>query len=234
MPKTGQAFTRVELMIVVAALAFLGVIALPLFASPRADSDRAACFNNLRRLGSGVTLWGNDHDDLPPWLVSPSNGGTQIFPKTALTWTEFITLSNELVTPLVLACPADPTVKVASHWGNTVNGLANTGFRNNAVSYFLSYHSRPWLPRSVIAGDRDFRPSVSPPLTCAYGPNNAARIDTTSGIISVWTNAVHRSVGHLLTSDGSVDLVPSISLMSRLLGPEGQSDNGSIHIIYPR
>ena len=234
MPKTAHAFTRVELMAVLAALGFLGAIALPLFALTRADSDRASCFNNLRRIGGGVALWGNDDDDLPPWLVPPSRGGSFIFPKTAVVWTEFITLSNESVTPLVLACPADPTVKVSSHWGSSANGLANTGFRNNAVSYFLSYHSDPLLPRSVITGDRDFNPSSPTPVSCARGPNNALAINSTPGVAIAWTNALHRANGHLLTADGGVSFTPSSSLKVRLLGTESQDDNAGIHIIYPR
>ena len=72
-----QAFTRIELLAVCAALAVLGALALPLLAATRADSDRAGCFNNLRLLGRAVTLWGESHDGLPPWITLVSRGGTK-------------------------------------------------------------------------------------------------------------------------------------------------------------
>ena len=236
MRRTSQAFTRIELVAVLAALALLGLVALPLLAATRADSERAGCFNNLRQLGRGVLLWGNDHDDRPPWRTFVSQGGTQPDTglKAALVWTELITLSNQLITPRVLACPSDPGVKIASSWGGAAGGLASTGFRNNAISYFVSYHSLPHLPRSVVTGDRDFTPSSFSTVSCSYGPNNASAVQSFGGFPTGWTNALHSSAGHLLFMDGSVSFVNSARLANILVGTEAQNDNASIHFVNPR
>lgn len=237
MRHTTRAFTRLECAAVVAALGLLGVLALPLFAVTRADSDRTGCFNNLRQLGHAAEVWADHHTGNFPWLTTTTDGGTRPDSglKTSLAWVEFTSLTNELPGPRVLACPADRTAKVAAHWGNTANGLANTGMRNAAVSYFLSFHGRTELRRSVIAGDRDFNPSSTSPTTCGVGfATNTFRLSSQFGVPIRWTNAVHGFAGHLLLADGSVDFVNSARLENILLGTEVPNDSASIHLIYPR
>jgi hypothetical protein len=236
MKSSSAAFTRVELAAVLAALALVSAFALPLFAGTRAESGRVGCFNNLRRLGGAISMWSNNHDDVLPWLTPASQGGTRpdSGSKAASAWTEFIVLTNELSTPYLLACPSDAATKVASHWGNTANGLANSGFRGNAVSYFLSFHGQTELGRSVITGDRDFRPSSPPPLGCSRGVINTASISTFGGQLVEWTNEVHVASGHLLFVDGSVDYVNNSRLRNILIGPEVQNDSASIHFISAR
>ncbi len=237
MRHTTRAFTRLECAAVVAALGLLGGLALPLFAATRADSDRAGCFNNLRQFGRATAVWADHHTGNFPWLTSTNEGGTRLDSglKTSLAWVEFISLTNELPRPRVLACPADRTAKVASHWGNTANGLANTGMRNAAVSYFLSFHGRPELPRSVITGDRDFNPSSTVPVGCGFGNvGNAFPITPQLAMPIRWTNAVHGAAGHLLFSDGSVEYTTDAGLEKILRGPLVQNDSASIHLIYPR
>jgi hypothetical protein len=66
-------FTRLELLAMCMAAALLSALALPLFAATRADSDRVACFNNLRRLGLASLQYADDNDGafppcrLPRW-----------------------------------------------------------------------------------------------------------------------------------------------------------------------
>jgi hypothetical protein len=232
-----RAFTRIELASVIAALSLLGALALPLLAATRADSDRAGCFNNLRIFGRATHVWAGDHPGTLPWLTSTVEGGTRQdgIGNIPSVWTHFIALTNELPGPRVLACPSDPTVKAAAHWGNTANGLANTGLRNNAISYFLGLHGHPGLPRSVITGDRDFTVTTLPPNTCSRGYANTARIFANEGAPLRWTNAVHGGdAGHLLFADGGVDFTTSPRLNRVLAGPEMQNDNVVIHLSNPR
>jgi hypothetical protein len=235
MRTNSHAFTRIELTAVISALVLLGALAMPLLATTRKESERSSCFNNLRQLGLAVATWGNDHNYFAPWRTRVSEGGTQpdSGSKSAAAWTELITLSNQLVTPQVLACPSDSSAKAASHWGSTTGGFANTGYRNNAASYFVSFHSVPHLPRSVVCGDRDFRPSFPGTVSCAYGPNNAAYV-TSGAPPVVWTNALHSNAGHILLSDGSVVYTDSSRLLNVLIGSEAQNDNTSVHLIFPR
>ena len=237
MRRTSQAFTRLELLAVLAALLLLAVLALPLLAAMRSDSERAACFNNLRQMGRASHQWADERTGRFPWITFVGDGGTKpdTVNKSAVVWTEFITLSNELVRPQILACPSERAAKVAGNWGGAANGLANTGLRNNAVSYFLNYHGPPELPRAVITGDRDFNPSSTSLVGCSRGNlNNAVAVGQFVGVPVRWTNAVHAAAGHLLFVDGSVEFVGSARLNNVLFGPEVQNDSSSVHLIYPR
>jgi len=228
-----RAFTRIEFAALIAVLALLGVLALPLLAATRADSDRAGCFNNLRLLGRGITVWGDDRDGLPPWITYVSRGGTRpdVGVKAGSAWFEFTTLSNELVTPRLLACPADTGVKVASEFSNLGGrGYMATGMRSLATSYFINMDNLGRVPVMAVTGDRNLRTDGI--TTCAQGVNNADRINFNSGNTTVWTNAVHGLQGHLLRTDGSVALTVSATLIAdfqRLL-----DDNGSAHLLRAR
>jgi hypothetical protein len=235
MKSNSSGFTRIELAALVVALAFVAVLALPLLAGTSTASARVACFNNLRQIGNAVLLFSNNHGDQPPWLTPVEQGGTFPLPsgKNATAWTEFIALTNELSSPAVLACPTDQESQVAWHWGNTAGGFINSGLRANAVSYFLSFHGQMELGRSVVTGDRDFRPTAPSPNSCSRGAINTARL--TSGDPQIeWTNAVHVGAGHLLFMDGTVEYMNSARLRAVIVGPETQNDSASIHYVNAR
>src|SRR4030095_13113051 len=98
---------------------------------------------NLRQIGIAVRQWSGDHFEDPPWLTSVSFGGTRPDSGTKGTgaWAEYLSLSNEMVTPRILVCPSDGLAKIASNWGSGPNGLVNPGFRQQAVSYLLGLHA---------------------------------------------------------------------------------------------
>jgi competence protein ComGC len=232
-----HAFTRIELLATLAALTLLGLLAVPLLANTRGDAQRAGCFSNLREVGRAARLWAGDHGELYPWRTSVGEGGTRPDGalKVASAWLEFLSLSNQLSTPRVLACPSDVRTKVASQWFGGSTAFANTGMRGNALSYFLNFHNSPTTPRSVIAGDRDFQPTSPGPTGCSPGGvNNAAFVNAAAPPHVSWTNAVHPSAGHLLLTDGSVEYVGDARLHSLLVGEESQDDYASIHYINAR
>jgi len=92
MNRIPPAFTRVELIASVAAVALLGLAALPLLATPRADSERAGCFNNLRQLGIAMLKYADEHDDTFPPRIFPA-------------WPE--RLRPYYKSTAVLVCPSD-------------------------------------------------------------------------------------------------------------------------------
>ena len=229
-----HAFTRIELAAVVAALALLGALALPLLAGTRAEGDRAGCFNNLRVFGRATEMWASDHDGLLPWLTLVSRGGTRPDAggvKSGNAWFEFTTLSNELVTPRLLACPADTGVKVAADFSNVGGrGYLATGMRSLATSYFVNMDNFSRSPVMAVIGDRNVRTDGI--TSCSQGVNNADRINLLPPGPTFWTNAVHGSQGHLLRTDGSVTYTGSAAVLAdyfRLL-----DDNGSAHLLRAR
>jgi hypothetical protein len=230
-----RAFTRIELLAVLSALILVGLTAGRLFAASGPDSKRALCYNNLRQIGHGLQVWGDEHEDMVPWTTFVSSGGTrpEAGYKIGVAWVEFLSLSNELSSPRLLACPADASAKVASTWTTQPGGFANSGYRANALSYFVAYHVYPASPRDVITGDRDFRPSDSTPTSCGRGVVNTVSVEIGDPKVA-WTNALHLASGDLLLSDGSVEVTTQERLTNSLAASEMQTDNSRAHFLNPR
>jgi hypothetical protein len=232
--KSHAAFARADLVAMLAAAVVLACVGMGM--TLRESSTRAVCFNNLRQVGQAVQLWGNDHSDEAPWLIPVSQGGTmpEGAAKSGSVWFEFMALSNTASNPRIFACPQDSQTRaVASNFGNGAGGLANSGFRANAVSYMLSFHSSAMLPKSVICSDRDVRPTTSGVTSCSRRVIATASVRDPSQTPVVWTNAVHPNAGHVLTMDGAVTYSDSASLGRRLVADEN-ADNASVHLVGPR
>src|SRR6185369_16241156 len=149
---TSRAFTRLDLVMAIAALFVLGIIALPLLANNDRASERAVCWNNLRMVGRGVQTWASDRNGLPPWGVPTTAGGTYIASKSGSAYLEYAWMSNELVTPKILACPTDFGVKVERDWGafRFISG-------SSALSYNLGLESGRGGGLDWISSDRNVR-----------------------------------------------------------------------------
>jgi len=229
-------FTRLELAAAVIGLALLCAVALPLLGVTRADSDRAACLNNLRQMGRAAQVWACDHTGQVPWWTLTSDGGEfngGVRPDSA--WVEYYFIRDQLVTPRILVCPADTGVLAASEFSGDASrgGYASVGFRNNASSYFLNFHAVfqngsgiSSNPLGVLFGDRNVRFSNGAG-TCATGVSpflQALTSDTGVG----WTNALHGTQGDVVRVDGSVMVTTSEQLRSGF----AHSDlNGTVHAL---
>src|SRR6266542_4479208 len=111
-----QAFTRVELLGVFAVLALLTLLVLPALANNHPRSQRVICANNLRQIGAGMQLWGNDHNDLFPQEVPVAEGGTRLHPLASNVWLHFAWISNELGSAKVFFCLMSPSTVSPTCW----------------------------------------------------------------------------------------------------------------------
>jgi len=98
-------------------------------------------------------------------------------------------MSNELVTPKVLVCPADKAKTAAQDFG--------PNFSDANVSYFVSIDANENTPQMFLSGDRN--------LAFQGQPIKAGLFALTTNNPSIsWTKAIHDSCGNVGLADGSV------------------------------
>jgi len=227
-----EAFTRIELVSVCAALGVLALLVLPALAANKPDSERMVCFNNLRLVGRGVQAWSGDHNQQLPWWLPVADGGQRTSTvRAGNAWFEYAFMSNELVTPKILACPSDVGVKRADNWSQFTGSAT---FRSLALSYSLSMHASTDAPESWLSADRNFFAGVA--ASCPVNVNGLSSIDGTYRVPASyspyrWTNAVHGTFGHFLTVDGSAEFTSNQRLREIMAV---SSDTGAIHFLRAR
>ena len=225
-PKRQDAFTRVELLVVLLALAGLVCVALPALGATAARSRLAQCFNNLRVTGNGFHQWAVGANDRFPWLLNTADGGTQNSPFVANAWIHFSVLSNHL-DPRVLVCPSDYAKKIAPDF-NGPAGFMKLGQRDLTLSYFMGSDASTALPRQILCGDRNL--TTSGTETCGVIGAIAQALNSGDSTIR-WTN-LHGATGNLLFVDGSVSTSTSQGLRSAI-SHTGDA-NANNHILLPR
>ena len=96
---SGQALTGLILGYAgsaVVVIAILATLVLPALAKARDKAQSINCVNNLKQIGLGARLYANDHNGQFP--------------------ADFLSMSNELVTPKILVCNRDTTNTKATDW----------------------------------------------------------------------------------------------------------------------
>lgn len=239
--RQARAFTRLELAAALAALALLAMLVLPALASSQSRGHVAQCLNNLRLIGRGVQLWGADYIDQPPWRTPVSIGGLlpspASSPRPGNAWFGYVIMSNQLVTPRILTCPADGDVKMATDWSIYI-GL---GYRQNATSYPIGLHSQNEFPLSPISFDRNIR--YSPGFTlCSLKVNNTRDISQADPSVG-WTNAPasapafsqvgHGLQGNLVRMDGAALTTSSEGLRAAVNSPNVDTSE-NFHVLPAR
>jgi competence protein ComGC len=64
----GAAFTRIELLTVLATVSLLiAIVIAPAWRATSPIPNGSVCFNNLRLIGRAVQMWAGDHNGNPPW-----------------------------------------------------------------------------------------------------------------------------------------------------------------------
>ncbi len=77
--KSRRGFTLIELLVVIAIIAILAAILFPVFSRARENAKRAACWSNLRQLGTALHMYAQDYDEFFPigytaewkWFCNP-------------------------------------------------------------------------------------------------------------------------------------------------------------------
>jgi prepilin-type N-terminal cleavage/methylation domain-containing protein/prepilin-type processing-associated H-X9-DG protein len=187
-------FTLIELLCALAIIGILAALLLPTVVKARDKSRQIQCTNHLRQIGIAFQNFAHDHNGQFPMALPANAGGSLEFVRSAsqvagefyFSFRHFQVLSNELVTPNLLVCPADTREHAASF----------SGLKNENLSYFIGIQADPARPNSILAGDRNLTNDYSGRGTIRYlGPNATLR----------WTPELHRFKGNLLFADGRVE-----------------------------
>lgn len=190
----------VEIIVVLAVIALLGLIALPWQQREKSRAQRINCANQHKSVALSFRLWSGDNADRFPMQVSITNGG-------AMEWIEngnvagiFLTMSNEVSTPKILWCPADRRRGIAA---NFYNGLGNSN-----VNWFIGVDAQESQIGMFLTGDDNFLVNGLPvtPGVVALATNTPVE----------WSTARHNQQGNIAFADGSVQTLSSAKLREAL------------------
>lgn len=197
----GMAFTKVELLTVLAVMAVGLALLLPALARAKAKSNRISCVSNLKNMGLAFRIFATDNGGAFPWLLSTNASddgkggkigpGTREFTANASdVWRHFQILSNELSIPRILVCPSDQERRPTRSW---------TNLNNQNLSYFLGLGASEELPQSILAGDRNLL------LNGRALSNEVVRFGSRTNVS--FDRRLHVGAGNLLLGDGSAQQV---------------------------
>lgn len=227
-----RAFSRTEILAATAVTALLLVVVLPALAHNRARASRIACANNLRQVGMGFQLWGNDHGDRAPYEVELADGGTRRHVLAVNTWLHFAWLSNELASARILLCPADTGAPASDFTTDPAGGYLNPGFRNRATSYAPTYRfGEPAI--GVQIADRNIQFNTGAAGCSVFNTALAVGLPY-SGATAGWVSGLHEFEGNYLAFDGAVEQADSAALRDAFNARRRDDGTSSLHFSVPR
>jgi len=222
------AFTRLELLAVVAALVLLAGVVLPALAQGKPRAQQAICFNNLRMMGQAILLFNAENGQMDPWRT-PGVGYNH--PLTSNPWFQFSWLSNGLTNPKVLACPSDNSVRPAKDYSFSPDGgYFNANYRNAAISYFAGADSSALLPDSILSGDRNIEFQGLSPCTIGSGIFPTFEAPPQASPLTSWLKGLHAPFGNILLHDGRVEETTSQTIQRNF---QRSDDNTFVHLLIP-
>jgi prepilin-type processing-associated H-X9-DG protein len=189
------AFTLVEMLVIIAIIAVLGLLFYPRYLTEKEKAQRIRCTSFLKQSGLAFRIWAGDHDDKNPFHLAVTNGGTKEFIATGETFRHFEIMSNELNTPKILVCPADKQRVAATRFTPT--------FSNTNLSYFVGIDAEGLTPSAFLAGDLNV-------LGGTMVGTNLLEFCGTNGVS--WGTDLHKGQGNVGLADGSVQGFSSSAL----------------------
>jgi prepilin-type N-terminal cleavage/methylation domain-containing protein/prepilin-type processing-associated H-X9-DG protein len=169
---TLKGFTLIELLIVIAIIAILAAILVPVFVMVREDGRKAACISNMKQISAAVLMYAQDFDETMPGIsysnfpYSPS-ADDPVQPASITCdspkWMDVI--QPYVKNDAVFNCPSDTFSDMSGQlWDGTNYNLAGN-------KRFVHQPYGPRIFRERDCGDSDGRTNVGKRFG-SYGMNN--------------------------------------------------------------
>ena len=162
-------FTLIELLVVIAIIAILAGLLLPALNQAKETARRITCTGNLKMIGTALSMYRNDYNDIIPGYTIFASGGTNLPGAERLT--SYYLLSNYLWTPpanfkaedrlpihRAFKCPSGKGYRVPYHLNNApkINCFKSqeSDFGTNWHAYTLNGNQGMSGKKCCISGAR--------------------------------------------------------------------------------
>jgi prepilin-type N-terminal cleavage/methylation domain-containing protein/prepilin-type processing-associated H-X9-DG protein len=167
MSRSQPGFTLVELIVVIAIVAVLASLAVPVTGRVIQSGKAAACLSNLNSLGVALNLYLGEHNEIMPPLAAGRQSTSQNIPVIDNTLNAYVS------DPRVFACPADNQGIAAAtgtsyYWNNVLSGQSITH-----LQFFLSKGLDSEIP--VLCDKEGFHPYAANKVNMLYADGHASQ-----------------------------------------------------------
>lgn len=216
-----EAFTLIEMLLVVALISLLISILLPALGSTREGAHRSVCMNNEHQLHTGITAYAAGNQRRFPYDTLIGNG-PWLWDLTRTTTEELIASSGGKVD--IFFCPANPTQNATSHWNYSNYRVLGYFFlfkrASGQAANFNLAGGKQWV-RGFSSQYNHAEQELTTDATLANG-NDFSRIVGGSPIphrTAHLSSSLQPTGGNILFLDGHVAWRPFSQMQLRYWGP---------------
>jgi hypothetical protein len=202
---TSRAFTSIDLLVILAVVAIVAALLITAtiqLAQEKPRAIRVVCVSNVKLCELAFQVWSGDNNGKLPMEVSTNSGGTRELVSEGNAFRHFQVMSNELTTPMKVACPAD-TRSAATNFGND--------FNNDRVSYFVGANASLTNAQAWLCGDRNITNGLAT-------DHRVLMMDP--GRATGWNGDLHKGRGNVSVG-GSVKQLSNGDLLKMLKNVKG-------------
>jgi prepilin-type N-terminal cleavage/methylation domain-containing protein len=197
-----RGFNLIELVVIIAIVAVLFALLVPMTRNARPRAKRIACINNQRQIGLRFRIFAADHENNFPMTISTNMGGSKEFVNRLETFRHFEATSKDRSATWTLICPTD-----IRNSAETPTQLSNTN-----LSYFVTLNAVATNTSMVLIGDRNITTNKQAFVNGIYTLSTNAELE--------WTDSMHVRCGNIGYVDGSALHVTSPKLRGYLEASE--------------
>jgi len=159
-PMHRNAFTLIELLLVIAIIAQLAAILFPVFGRVRETARRSSCQSNLKQIGLGILQYTQDYDEvMPRSFYGTGNGINESNTTTVYKWMDAV--YPYIKGEQIFSCPSDTVNKPYIYHKNLVVGNSKN-YGSYAANQLYYRHDDELTPPFIGSYATDEPPLPAP------------------------------------------------------------------------